>query len=868
MAELERQRQIIRESFGLANPISPASRLAVVDDRIAQIEARQAEIQSQRELKFQQEEKADPIISEEEALQQGLADIQRGIQAQRDRLLLQQQTGEQLPTVQQAASAALQARDLPVISEEKVAPSSVVIEPQEVVEDESFTPPSSPVQRRTRTIFAPSSDPFISRAPSPRRPAQRRPLPPQRDPRRPSPLDISLSQREQKEPLTPTISIAALSDFGDFTPPEGTPASSPSSSIASSISEGPKVIRVPVRGRARGRDLTLEEKERQVAVERKEGPPLTVQETLRRALTTSHPPVLFKTNTFSPDIIRKTITNSLDRGNIVNRDTLRKKIENLVEIGLQQAIPTGSDREVNGVFASVAEALNLVGRNIFNPDDLATIANEAAFNVLGKEAFQTLTRPPGLLVNDIPRMLNDLFGRNVRLLRKKKLTDTEINNITNDFVIELEQAQIHAEDFVQNLRETERALNNIQDPRLKSVLQSHIRFLINKEQREQRIEIARLPSILIPSSANRLVRITRESRDHLIDPIDQQLNRIGDVSDIDQEEAVQILDNLEGNINAFNAALVKHNIQIVQQGTLKPFQIKIDENDTVSDRLQNLSDARQILSNEQFTFVHLPVIAEGRQLTADSVGKTFRSDVDKVLRSKQKKLELKRLADQSSQRNFGQVEVLSRKGTLHKELEIVIPPNAVLEDLIKVAMSLTVDGGVLENVKGKVLLKIIPNVTTFEEILRIFMHEQRRNLKHTVRIVYIPVTHVGGSLVGGALSAIHKRSMGVNDFIKPSGIPMQNFRRDILNTPFKNLHRFPHDESNMASNVELQHPSTAATDFNQLGGNIPATDGLFHFQVEPIEPFVSVEDQNFGGSIDDRVTRDIPFSRNVGVVAA
>jgi len=863
--------------------------------------------QTQRERRFREEEKASELAAGSES--SGFASTESSVFSDPASLQGFRASAEERADVERAAEALFQSR---LRGEPDINPLDIA---EEDSEDEFNTPPSSPILGPSTSVGQPvdeSGQPFIPLDPSVRldpfgfpelpplseieeaKQAERRLLP---EETRLGLLRGELVEVPFAERVTPRLDAflnavglgtLVVPEFREITQPEEKKAVEEQAAevVGQRLGVTPENVRgvlerkieeVPFNERELSiLDRTLssvglgdlvepefretkeeQERQRQEAMQRiaeerqrQENLPTSLESVLFRARAGIAPAEDFETTTFNKKIATNIIRNHLVGRRIDDEDGLKSQISNFIEDGLTQALPLNDPEKIRGVFATLGNSLTNLALEINDSPELFRVANEAAFSVLSTEAFETISA--SARDADIPDVLRLLFDRNLKSLSNRELSNRDILQISQEFNTELDNSPINRE--LEVLQDIDTSLNTIPNLTLRKVLKTQIRFRINKVKRDTVDPTTRLQNILVPTSSGRFTKVTRDARSSLADQIDRS------VRDIDPRNEAAGINHIIATLNQISR---EHNIRTVIGGRSVPITVTLINPDgglkTAEEVIRNINQISDGLRSNTVSFVHLPTISEGRPLSANTIAKQFSQDIERKRQTTRVRVEKKRLEDQPTRRNFGNISIVSNRSELSKELELVIPPNAMVKDLIKVAQSLLMDGGVLEDVDHKVILRIIANVTTIDEILRIFMMEQRKNLNNVVRILYKPNTHLGGSYLGGALSTIHNVPMNHQDFHHKAGIPIINNKRTILNTPLKNLYRFPHDEVK-GGLIRFQHPNfLESSDLNSMHRD---SGQQFRFQVEPF-----VEGEQFGGSIDDRVIRDIPFTSNIGITS-
>lgn len=530
----------------------------------------------------------------------------------------------------------------------------------------------------------------------------------------------------------------------------------------------------------------------------------------------------FSTATFNPGIVQRVIrSNVTPTGNIGDRDRLFSTVQDILAVGVAEALESDdSPNNLLGVFATLAQALRDVGGDINNPGAFERVIDRAAFGLISRQGLEDLSFVPQ---TDVASNLavEALFGDSLRDAREiPDLSVAEVQQIARDFGEELRQLVGTAGGTQQKFKNIVAWIdNNVKNPDLKAAIRSQARSL---EVETIRIESAQKPNVppeLVPLSEGRGVLISRDVAINFANILELNINQIGALDS--EEDRIREADRL---VDETNKVLRQFRITTVRGGrNVTPTISKLEPSGrprSTIELIQNLQKLVVELPSPRSEFRWLPTKAEGQPINTKEIVEDLRSRFTK--QGARSKAARKSIIHPSKLSEFGEVSILTMKRENgSSEFEIVIPPNASMEDILMVVNALLMEDGMLFDVDGKHLLNIKKGLTSIAEVLMAIRKEQTMMMGVEIRLEYIPKSLVGGSYLGGALSVIMKKPLFRAD-VQPAGISRIPLHMDLLRVPFHVLHK--------PVGGALFIPHDSAGTFTE---NKPNVDNQFHIQITP-----------------------------------
>ncbi len=323
----------------------------------------------------------------------------------------------------------------------------------------------------------------------------------------------------------------------------------------------------------------------------------------------------------------------------------------------------------------------------------------------------------------VSEILTNIFGGPFlnELRNNDNLSGDELIRISDLFRDELESEFSRGANR-QDLVNTRQGISQIADERLRQVLLSQVgnfaSDLLNIEQQTS----TSIPGQIQPLSGSRGIVLHRDSLDAL--------------SSVINDNVIMAQDNPEVTLNlarAVNTALEQNNIHILKDGRRIRPEIKIKtesgQQKNPDDILREISNLSEMLSQSTNTFFHFPVVAEGRRLTPDDIGRQLVDDVRNATLRKEKRRRRGQLlaAHPSKVVELGDITIKIMKSEGGSEMVIEIYPNAKLGDLMKLANRLRMSNGILEDSSGKTLLNITSDHSnvTIQKIVHVILQQQK-----------------------------------------------------------------------------------------------------------------------------------------------
>jgi len=169
--------------------------------------------------------------------------------------------------------------------------------------------------------------------------------------------------------------------------------------------------------------------------------------------------------------------------------------------------------------------------------------------------------------------------------------------------------------------------------------------------------------------------------------------------------------------------------------------------------------------------------------------------------------------------------------------EIKINENISLGELAKISNMIALESGTLEDVRHQPLLDVQRGVTPIQDIVAVFVDQQRKHSGRSFSLIYVPHNIYGGMLLDGSLDVIHKNRQLVN----PVGGSIGSFVKGIGNV-FGAIASAPlnlvgsvfgggvfHSEAHRLDQRKSHRPADAP----QHGGDLRHTFTAGEHQIEP-----------------------------------
>lgn len=498
----------------------------------------------------------------------------------------------------------------------------------------------------------------------------------------------------------------------------------------------------------------------------------------------------FQTDQFNASTLEATIRQNLNVGNIVNRDRLFAQVQDVLAIGVSEALSSDDPQvNLNGVFATLGQALRDIGGDANNPVGLATIVDRAAFRLVSRQGLEDLSFVPQ---TDVATNLaiEALFGDALELATQiPNISVAEVQKIARDFSTELKrQIELGAatRQTFQNI--TKWIDTNVANTTLKAALRSQARMFEVELTRIESAQQLQVPPELVPTGEGRGILLSRDISFNFANELNKNINIVA------QLPADEIGTQLNRLVDVTNKVIRDLRIHAVRDGrSVLPTISKITPGGTRKspiDITRELQALAQELPSPTSTFTFLPTKSEGQPVNTREIVQDLNNRFTK--QGQRSKAARKSIIHPSMRSEFGKVSILTQRGEGGRnDLEIVIPPNASMEDVLKVVQALLQEDGTLHDVDGVPLIEIKKGVTTIAQVLGAIRKEQKEMLGVEIRLSYLPSDPVGGGYLGGALSSLLKKPLhtAMKTFIPPSGIPKMPHSLALLSKPFHNLHQ-------------------------------------------------------------------------------
>lgn len=518
----------------------------------------------------------------------------------------------------------------------------------------------------------------------------------------------------------------------------------------------------------------------------------------------------FSSNSFNKNIIRNTIRDNVDEdGNIQNIALLKSNFKDIMEIGFKQTLPTDdpgnlSMQAISTLSTAIHEAVK--DHDINDSDVLHRIAQEAVNELVGRTALPSMLSAP---ISDVDKITETIFQPEIRRFRNMENLDvTQIRRVKRDFDRFLNQMRMDIiSEAITNPSVEFNALsnyleNNISNEQLRNILLREVDITRKTVQNFQKDFIVGVPPSIVPRTLSQGMLIGTPQREQLISNV--YGNIIEDASQISEEfklseigpntaaaqQAQNILtDRIREGINAANIMANSHGIRVKIPGqAVRPAFVSPRNSDGSSknmfEMLLAVEEMRNMLQTSEITFFRNPsAIDEASGVTEEK----FFTDISRArvpTSSAKRRPRHKRttVPKPPKETKLGNIRILATEGSNIKELDI--PAGSKTSDVVKLATILTMETGLLEDINGKLLLRVQKNQVDVTKIVTIILEQLNINAGHDIKLLYLPEHSLGGHFLDGFLSSLHER-----DLVSKGGSLKSN--GFIIHNPFFPLSQFP-----------------------------------------------------------------------------
>ena len=497
----------------------------------------------------------------------------------------------------------------------------------------------------------------------------------------------------------------------------------------------------------------------------------------------------FSTLEFNRDILETLFDQEIDfSGAILAPNEFTNLLSNVLEVGLRQALQGGNPEvDVERVFVTVGNALQNFERNIENTEASSAFVNRAIFSAISKPGIEAINQVPA----DDAMLIGAIFQADMaRIAEEGNLPVSEKQEILRRF-----QQTLLNQDTQQLLNIQKWVNENVVDTSLKAALDAQLRtnLILKRRVADQEVPLLDegiVSQTLTPLTQSQGIVVPQNIESLIRQSLQANIFAIGNLEPRFRQAAAEDL------AEKFNASVAQLNFRQIINGvrTVPVIPIRSSSGQELSetDILNRINDIVERFSQPEVRFTYFPTKAEGTPLDVNQIAMQIMRDFSPTQVEKKRTARM-RISQPRSVFKIGNVTIKERTIEGRKEREIDILPNASVEDLLKLSQALIMENGTLKDINRKLLLNIVKGETTIEEILRVFMTEQKINLGKIIRISYLPASLVGGAFLDGFMAPIFSKPlnlrMGMNTNIMRIGISKLNPKGGILPVPFRKLYR-------------------------------------------------------------------------------
>lgn len=377
---------------------------------------------------------------------------------------------------------------------------------------------------------------------------------------------------------------------------------------------------------------------------------------------------------------------------------------------------------------------------------------------------------------DISQNLEDLFASDLQELSERELPIEAIQRIRQQFDAELLKPK-RSEGDLTRLRAW--VLEHVATPTLREAL---ILDIVAHERRvsDQQDSTVRPIPIIRPLTSVRAEILSRPVLSEFSDSIGE---RVGDLRETlaTTNGASKVIAEARLTVDELNRLFAQRGIR---EGVGRDSKIiRLSKANSAVGFIEEFERiAADVFGDTQVMFTYIPQDGVGGPQDSAELVRELKRALDPAPKRRDSPM----IAHPMRTEHFGKIQIMSEANSARKE--IVVPPDAEIVDIMKLAASLIQESGLIQDRHGQEELKITKGVTKVGEVISFIRTLLKNEGGHMARILYTPDDSAGGHFVGGALMALYRAPLlpVASSFI---GTTQQQPHLALMHMPFNSFSR-------------------------------------------------------------------------------
>ncbi len=524
-----------------------------------------------------------------------------------------------------------------------------------------------------------------------------------------------------------------------------------------------------------------EEKEQQVDIPELEELTEADLTRLRQLLTHIEPVPEANIPSFNRDLLNRVIEKNLNQfGVIENKDAFQRELGDVIEQGLKSGL-TG-EITLKSVVSTIGNTLK---QHPELSDQITVPFDKALLSRISPQTLDTFDVNRGA----VPSHVQNIFRDDIRDIAEQKEVDiNDIRQVVREFETDLRKRLLSLEaDLTFNDLGAVIAYidDHVIDDALKENLKGKATEIFNLRSFRDGVNVQRGEQ-LQPLSGSKVMIMGVQPRLQMANTIIDQLQEIQELDErkeITKREGRKRVTILKNEIENL-ARVAQLNVDL---SSVDP---TVGGGKTIRERLRRAAENLQDITNVRITYIR-PINEDGDQINISQLVGQLKSDLVKKTISKPRH-EKSSTEPRAKFKNITPNIVVTNIAGNKKEIEI--SSSASMEELLVLSSLLISESGSIRNIDDEPLLEIVRGLTEVKDIIAILVNEQKHNAAKTVRLLYVPNSHVGGNFIGGFLSNLRKKKLN-KQILRPNmlhstaiGGNIARAKEEILQTPFFRYH--------------------------------------------------------------------------------
>jgi len=486
----------------------------------------------------------------------------------------------------------------------------------------------------------------------------------------------------------------------------------------------------------------------------------------------------FSTNDFNKVLIKEIIKDNVDqKGDIVNTALLADELKQIMVAGFKQTLRSerpgvNSLRAISTLATAIHEAVE--EGEINDSEALQRIVEESFSSLVGKTIIPTMV---GRLIPNLDEMTEKIFLPEINELRSmERLTVPQMNRVRRSierFLNTMRQNILDGEipvpsEAFEILRTY--LQRNIPNEQLRNMLLREVEITRRTIQSFEDQMRARIPPSIVP----------RTDTQGMLVSTSQTLNLVGNIYStiiLNAERVIQensllpetrltaaqinvrnrLFDEMKLSIIRANEIVNKHGLRVRVPGApvsnvIIPLRNDDGSSKSIFELLRDTKQVRDIILRTDIQFFRNPsAIDEASGVTEQKFFQDISREREPIERMPRRPRHKRTTVPKpSGLTKLGNIKILETEGSNVREIDI--PAGSKISDVIKLATILTMEEGLLEDIGGKLLIRIRKNQADVTNIVNIIVDHLHVNAGHDIKLLYVPSDPMGGHFLSGFLS--------------------------------------------------------------------------------------------------------------------